>query len=101
MRMVVGRVYPRAVRLAELHQRHDPVEMLSNNSGNALHRIHPSSHHLCAQLSQQCGHDMNLFADQNLPQVFPVQPGPGNALGRQLCRHDIQVRHRQTAWLGP
>lgn len=77
LRLAFGRLeqsvegFEKAIGLAGLSPRPDPVEMLPNHSGY----LHLGLHYLCAPLPQHSRHDMNLFAGQNLPQVFSIQPG--------------------------
>ena len=76
--------FEETVGLAGLGPGNDAFEMVTDQLGDGLHRFDLRAQHVSAPLAKQSSYDVDLFAVENLAQLFAVLPRPSGALDGQL-----------------
>lgn len=80
-----------AIGLPSLSPSHDAIEVVADHSGDLFHWRNFGSHHIATPLRQQGRNDIDLFAVEDVTQLFAVKPGTGGALGRDVGNQGIQI----------
>ncbi len=72
------------VGLTGLGPGHNSIEMSANQTHDILHGLDLGAHDVGAPLMQHLGDDVDLFALENVAQLFSVKLGSRGAIGRVL-----------------
>lgn len=74
-----------AIGLPGLSPNHDAIKIVTDHSGDLLHRLDLGTHHVSTPLlCKQDGHNIDLFADGDFAQLFLIQPGTDSTLVRDV-----------------
>src|SRR3984893_4987058 len=79
------------VGLTGLGPGNDSIEMSANQTDDILHGLDLGAHDVGAPLVQHLGDDVDLFALENVAQLFSVKPGSRGAVGRVLTDQRLKV----------
>ncbi len=82
--------FEETVGLAGLRPGDDAFEMVADHVGDLLHGLDLGAQHVSTPLAKQGAYDVDLFAVENLAQLFAVLPRPGGALDGQLGEQGIE-----------
>lgn len=83
--------FEETVGLPSLRPGDDTVEVIADHLGNLLHGFDFGAHDMGTPLRQQGRKDIDLFARENLTQLFTVQPGSRSTLGCDMSDQRIQI----------
>ena len=83
--------FDEAVGLAALCPGDDPVEVLSDHTGDVLHRRDLGPQDVCAPLLEHGGDDVDLLTVKNFAQMFAIEPCAGRAFGGGLGDQGVEV----------
>ena len=83
--------FEKAIGLPGLRPSHDAFEMGADHPSDLFHRLDLGAQHIGTPLPKQGRNNIDLFAVENLAQLFAVQPCFGSALGGDMSDQRIQI----------
>jgi len=96
LEQAVGR-FQKAIGLAGLRPGDDALEVVSDHLDDLLHWLDLGAHDLGAPLPKHGGDDVDLFAIEDLEQLFAIDPGLGGALRDELGEQRVEFGARGCA----
>lgn len=104
VRMVLKRVYPRALRLAAwkrpliasrklagVDPGEDALEMIADHLGNLFHRLDLRAQYIAPQAIEEPTHDVRLLAGESVPQLLAIMPGTRGARSGHVREQPVEL----------